>query len=184
MATRATYSFESDFNEQTVTFYIHWDGYPEGAAMYFWNMHKNSNFKGVLADVFIKANPMSAELTANHELHGDTEYRYYVDSDGYLVAKKREFNENMFVVFFQGHYAEFINHYNQYLVKHDSDYEKLFRISDSVRVETGSVSKYLTLTEVKQKTLAFYADVLDGLEQYEKCLAFWSDEFHRIRTLK
>jgi len=184
MATRATYSFERDFNEQTVTFYIHWDGYPEGAAMYFWNMHKNRHFKGGLADVFIKANPMSAEFTDNHEFHGDTEYRYYTNSDGNLVAKKREFHENKFIAFFEGHYAEFINTYNKFLVEKDSDYETLFKINDSVRIKTGSVSKYLTLSEVKQKTLTFYADVLEGLEQYKKDLALWCDEFHRIKALK
>lgn len=81
MSTRATYKI--DFT----TFYIHWDGYPEGAATYFQNAFKHRHTmedrapNATLADDFIRANPR-AELTPSHDSHGDTEFRYTVEIDG------------------------------------------------------------------------------------------------------
>lgn len=80
MSTRATYHFhpEADWRNP-VTIYCHSDGYPSGAAQYF---HACAMFpgdsKGGMAELFIRANPESAELTDSHEAHGDTEYRYTV----------------------------------------------------------------------------------------------------------
>lgn len=82
MSTRATYKI--DFT----TFYIHHDGYPEGAAEYFEAALKfrdtcdidrapNASF----ADDFMRANDR-AELTESHDAHGDTEYRYTVTTAG------------------------------------------------------------------------------------------------------
>jgi hypothetical protein len=74
MATRATYEFNS--NDSKTTVYIHWDGYPTGAAVYFYNMIMNTS-KGDLATQFIRANK-EAEITESHERHGDTEYQYTI----------------------------------------------------------------------------------------------------------
>lgn len=74
MATRATYCFK-DVGHKT-TAYIHWDGYPAGAAEYF-NNALISKSKGYLATKFIKAN--DAEITQSHEIHGDTEYQYDIE---------------------------------------------------------------------------------------------------------
>lgn len=81
MSTRATYEIDG------FTFYIHHDGYPEGAAMYFNNALKwpqqaeerapNASF----ADDFMRANPR-AELTESHDAHADTEFRYTVWTEG------------------------------------------------------------------------------------------------------
>lgn len=81
MSTRATYKIDG------TTFYIHHDGYPEGAAEYFKNALEwpdraperapNATF----ADDFIRAN-LCAELTPGHDAHGDTEYRYTVTTAG------------------------------------------------------------------------------------------------------
>lgn len=74
MSTRATYQIKSGFG--TVTLYIHYDGYFEGAAHYF---HKTLDLMRTserdLLPCFLWANEL-AELTASHEIHGDTEYRY------------------------------------------------------------------------------------------------------------
>lgn len=81
MSTRATYEIDGH------TFYIHHDGYPDGAAMYFHNALRwpevaeerapNANF----ADDFMRANPR-AELTPSHDAHADTEFRYTVWTQG------------------------------------------------------------------------------------------------------
>jgi hypothetical protein len=74
MSTRATYQIKSGFS--TVTFYIHHDGYFEGAALYFRN---TLDFMRVaerpFLPCFLWANER-AELTSGHKAHGDTEYHY------------------------------------------------------------------------------------------------------------
>ena len=79
MSTRATYRFEPDSNGITAgtTFYIHHDGYPEGAAAYLYAMLDHGNTHGGLADRFHRANER-AELTSSHYVHGDTDYRYTI----------------------------------------------------------------------------------------------------------
>lgn len=82
MSTRATYQIDS------YTFYIHHDGYPEGAAMYLYEALKHEDKRSrdyspnaSFADYFIRANNR-AELTKSHESHGDTEYHYTVKTSG------------------------------------------------------------------------------------------------------
>ena len=79
MATRATYQFNSKNPEVTTTVYIHYDGYPQGAAYYFYQTLLNPS-SGNLATQFIKANNQ-AEITKSHEAHGDTEWQYTIDGD-------------------------------------------------------------------------------------------------------
>lgn len=71
MSTRATYQFIPEDSRFTpaVTIYIHHDGYPEGAAVYLEDAH--------CAETFIRRND-AAQITASHEIHGDTEYRYNI----------------------------------------------------------------------------------------------------------
>lgn len=88
MGTRATYLFEAgDFTPATC-FYIHYDGYPEGAAAYFRAMLNERNTRGGMPCQFLRANAL-AEFTASHRAHGDTEYRYTVKRDGSLVVSTR-----------------------------------------------------------------------------------------------
>jgi len=80
MSTRATYEIDG------TTFYIHYDGYPTGAATYFMSALEyivedkpraiNSGFK----DIFIRANEL-AEITESHATHADTEYRYTITTN-------------------------------------------------------------------------------------------------------
>lgn len=80
MATRATYRFINNRTATDVCVYIHWDGYPRGAAMYLEKalIHATDNKRTLLAS-FIAANE-SAEITSSHEAHGDTDYRYDIDA--------------------------------------------------------------------------------------------------------
>jgi hypothetical protein len=83
MSTRATYRFEDGpkpydyLRHGPITFYVHHDGYPAGAALYFYQMltHERERGNGGLAEQFIRANE-GAEFTRSHSAHGDTEYRY------------------------------------------------------------------------------------------------------------
>jgi hypothetical protein len=77
MATRATYEFHEP-DKEPVWVYIHWDGYPEGAARYF-SLWLKKEDPTVLA--FLKAN-RQGEVTEGHDAHGDTEYRYTVHLKG------------------------------------------------------------------------------------------------------
>lgn len=79
MSTRATYQFETRMG-RLVTFYIHQDGHPKGAAFYFNNALKAEQNGQELAARFFRANP-KAEFTTGHDAHEDTEYRYQVILD-------------------------------------------------------------------------------------------------------
>lgn len=88
MSTRATYRINPARRDEYarhrgITFYIHHDGYEDGAAVYFWRMLTGDASRGVrggLAERFLRAN-LGAEFTSSHEAHGDTEYRYDLEGE-------------------------------------------------------------------------------------------------------
>ena len=183
MATRATYSFEQEFSKKVLTIYIHWDGYPAGAAIYFWNMYKHLHVKGKLAEAFVKGNPMNTEFTKSHDWHEDTEYRYYMDQEGFLIAQSiKPFTGDNIKTIFSGHYAEFINQYDEILVKHNKEFERLHLLSDAA--QAISYCSYLTLTEVKARLLDAYISVLNGGDSDKKDLSIWEAEYQRLKSLK
>jgi len=109
MSTRATYQFLPDRSEfkPNVTFYIHHDGYPEGAADYF----RATIARGSIGvDNFFRANAR-AEFTRDHEAHGDTEYRYTINpGKGTIEVRTRpDFNEGEWPISFYGKLIDFIN---------------------------------------------------------------------------
>ena len=109
MATRATYSFKSQYGAKT-TIYIHFDGYPQGAALYF-NQMLTSPSKGDLATQFIRANA-SAEITKSEDSHGDTEFHYEIEGDGpdaILTAYEMPYPDREKKCFYTGKLYEFIN---------------------------------------------------------------------------
>ena len=83
MATRAAYEFYNK-EKRIISVYIHWDGYPDGAAMYlnrtlkgsYWNFNNQYIFFDFITE-FIKLN--DGEITAGSEAHGDLEYIYKID---------------------------------------------------------------------------------------------------------
>lgn len=91
MSTRATYKFES--REGVHTIYCHHDGYPAGAAAKFYSTLISPS-KGNLATQFIRAND-GAELTASHEIHGDTDFTYTITGQGpdaTVCVSKRDYD--------------------------------------------------------------------------------------------
>lgn len=123
MSTRATYQFESKHRD-TVTIYIHHDGYCEGAASYFYNAFLAG---GMSPENFIRGNDR-AELTKSHDWHGDTEYRYTV-RDGYLTAEERqdvEFDSypHGWRTIFLGDWVDFVNSHPQLV----DDFQPLKRL--------------------------------------------------------
>lgn len=107
MGTRATYKIEGHF------FYIHWDGYLEGAATYFLNMLSTQS-KGGYAEAFLRGNDQ-ASFTESHDAHGDTEYRY--DYDGkVLKAYKGNWDNDEWELVFEGSIVKFISEYAETLI--------------------------------------------------------------------
>ena len=89
MATRATYQFSNNsLAGEDVTVYIHYDGYPLGAAQYFMNAINEKMDSGKpLLEAFITANDKAC-ITRDHEAHGDTDYRYWTDGKMIRVEKR------------------------------------------------------------------------------------------------
>ena len=122
MSTRATYQFRSSreanfgHSHPTVTFYIHYDGYPDGAACYLADavLYTAKDCHGGLVANFLRANPL-AEFTDSHEIHGDTEWRYTVtrvkDAETLLVQERESGNWDnpTWREYFNGPLANFLN---------------------------------------------------------------------------
>jgi len=108
MATRATYQFISEWSG-THTAYIHHDGYPEGAAQYLFKEIDGGDVMIFNINAFIRHN-RKAEMTASHEIHGDTEYRYTVEGTR-LIAQKRVNFTDQFDTFWNGCVADFVQEY-------------------------------------------------------------------------
>lgn len=120
MSTRATYSFETE-DAGKVTFYIHYDGYEEGAATYFDAMTKNTG-RGSLADKFLRANEL-ATLTKSHLFHYDTEYRYSTNKAGIVTVSKRIDYSDKWINIFKGTIEAFIKAHLDERVN-GTDYDK------------------------------------------------------------
>lgn len=87
MSTRATYTInETAFNEDVSTsFYIHSDGYSEGAASYFYKMFTTPEGRySSLMMQFIRGNE-TAQLMPNKECIGGLEFTYQLNEKGELV---------------------------------------------------------------------------------------------------
>lgn len=100
MSTRATYLFKANEQHDDICFYIHHDGYEEGAATY---MNKARVAWTVGAESFFRNNE-GAKLTKCHQAHSDTQYRYtFIDKKTVVVEKGRSLSE-----IFNGTIKEFI----------------------------------------------------------------------------
>ena len=103
MSTRATYKFYNTQLTNSATVYIHWDGYPKGAADYIAGAIDNKGRINV--ESFIRAN-RGAIITQSHSSHGDTDYRYDFHRNGEISVSKRtiekvgdEYEENWNLIF-------------------------------------------------------------------------------------
>lgn len=134
MSTRATYRIKEAHPDGDIIqyFYIHYDGYPEGAASYFKEMLANfETFRekypiGVESLSFRRGKAIIAfgmlqyaEYTADHEEHGDTEYYYdlfYIHPQNLWRVKATKINRGSDEgrndkVLFQGPLQEFITNF-------------------------------------------------------------------------
>jgi hypothetical protein len=119
MATRATYRIIPK-GAHPFTLYIHYDGYPAGAAMYF---HRAIESQRKTADygrpaggkdlpcAFIHANIEVVEFTMDHEIHADTEYRYTynVETDMMRAEERMDFSSTWRVIY-SGSLAGFLSY--------------------------------------------------------------------------
>lgn len=112
MSTRATYLFAAGSYIPAVCYYIHHDGYLEGAAEYFLRAVVHANHCGGLPAMFIRANDR-AEFTASHEVHSDTEFRYTVmPGEPQLLAEKCYLSQGgRWLTAFEGSLVDFIKQY-------------------------------------------------------------------------
>ena len=117
MGTRATYQFkgsEKSYDRGTHTVYVHWDGYPEGAATYFYETLCKPS-KGNLATQFIRA-VEHAQLTESHDAHGDTEFHYELVGEGteaVVIAYRIDFDSRKHTPFFHGKLIDFVERYKK-----------------------------------------------------------------------
>ena len=131
MSTRATYSFISD-NLPAVTFYIHCDGYKEGAAQYFYNAVVSENESGSFVSKFLRANER-ADFTRSHDAHGDTEYRYTLSDSFLLTVEAYNHTSDDWGVDFTGPLDQFINDYSGAYVENP---QKVFMLNGRLTVES------------------------------------------------
>jgi hypothetical protein len=107
MSTRATYQFKNNYLGADTTVYIHHDGYPRGAAIYFKDAAESGR-KGV--EGFIAANE-GAHITERHEIHGDTEFRYTVEINQLTATHRVNFSDEWEEIF-KGTIDEFIDKFH------------------------------------------------------------------------
>lgn len=115
MSTRATYRFmhtQARPGQPEVSYYIHHDGYPEGAAHYFVAACTFENDYCGLAENFLRANDR-AKFTSGHDAHGDTEYRYDVRMDTIVVQARAGYSSDEWEQIFAGPLVEFIEKYGE-----------------------------------------------------------------------
>lgn len=169
MSTRATYQFAGErtpglnHSFPTVTVYIHHDGYPEGAACYFWNMHHVASYDRAPLVCFIRANER-AELTESHEAHGDTEYRYTLRGT-FLTASHRRLSDDSraFVGFFAGELVEFINKYGPGGVE---GFETLRVVPVNYCEGYGNRTELLTRTQITTRITSARAELDSYRERF------------------
>lgn len=113
MSTRATYTIidKKRGKVERAHYYIHYDGYPDGAAEYFKKFAEYKNKRGGAICQFLRAVDL-AEFTDDPDLHGDTEFHYEINAvDMSLKAYSMEWDSPKRTLFFFGGMEEFLNKY-------------------------------------------------------------------------
>lgn len=165
MSTRANYEFYANGKLQA-RFYIHHDGYLQGAATYFHKAllknggHAKHNY---IIDAFYKANE-GCEISPN--LHGDIEFLYQYDVeleiltaikiDYYWDEDKQEYIKSEDVVF-KGTVHRFVNLNLMIFSETLQEYEGVLHSCDSDKVKEEKIVK-------------------DNLWQYGTCLKLLKQE--------
>ena len=153
MSTRANYIFKSG-RKTLATFYIHHDGYPEGAASYFQNALILGNGKINSPDLFLRANE-NCEIS---DIHGDIEYLYEFNiktqmincyavyfTDNYKMLKSPRYKEDIYS-FINRHFMVF-SYVRKFSYKGEKGNEKRIK-SENTWHHISVQDKY----EIKPKT--------------------------------
>lgn len=144
MPIRATYLLPAETSCQQVCFYIPYDGYPEGAATYFYKMYQCENKQGGYAECFLRANS-DAKFTKNHEARVDTEFRYTINVQNILSVWKKAIFANQWSIIYEGPWYQFVNKYLR-----ASEHLYLFRLSKNR--EDGTI---MTISKAQRWIKAF-----------------------------
>jgi hypothetical protein len=125
MSTRATYRITATHSggSESQCFYIHYDGYPHGAVVYFEEfldnlekIIKDGRYRDGKCIAAFGMLPLS-EFIDDHDSRGDAEYRYNIyynreEEDFYLTAFEHRWageGRDIWEEFFKGDLREFIN---------------------------------------------------------------------------
>lgn len=156
MATRATYKIDG------VCFYIHYDGYMDGAAGYFWNMHHAmGKGRGGYAEAFLRGNDL-AEFTKSHDWHGDTEYRYDLKDETLTVWELGGLDNPKFKKAWSGSWWLFVNEHSRMI----EGFERLAKINNRVWTRSELVARIDEVsTHLKTYSTKFpaYTGNIDGI---------------------
>ena len=162
MSTRATYLLPAGDISQPICFYIHYDGYLEGAAHYFYKMHQCKNKRSALAGRFFRANAY-AEFTRSHETHGDTEYQYTINYQGILSVRQKESFNGEWRSIYEGLWYEFVN---QYLTGAEHLYAfKLSNYSERATIMTIAEAKtYVRAFDKNSKQQYYFLQHIEAVQ--------------------
>ncbi|MBO9492089.1 hypothetical protein J7384_17135 [Endozoicomonas sp. G2_1] len=138
MSTRATYSIKN-LNGQTRHFYIHHDGYPSFACVYFYRMlERPDSDRGCFDAAFLRGNPEAEPIESADEF-GGLEYQYHFDAKtGELSYKTIDIRDDSI----QNHKIDlwdFINQQTEYKSRHPwpvTFYKPVHNFNNSLEILT------------------------------------------------
>lgn len=190
MSTRATYEFNNE--DVKTTMYIHHDGYQEGAASYFYNALCYENKRGAIATYFLRANH-GAEIVRSHDQHGDTEFRYDIDGNGFsaeITCLKYLWDGDYWRSVFKGSILEFIERYsaniNNYspfkLVK--ADYSEQYHNTETITAVIDNALSHLKAWGHLSSDFKGGANWQSTLRTLEICLGAFPQLDYRTEEIK
>lgn len=177
MSTRATYEFipENEVIGGKTFIYVHYDNYPEGAAVYFYNTLINLS-KGDFATQFIRANEM-AEITKSHEYHADTEYRYVVKGYGpkaklkcFTVDNNWANGEKTVTLVFEGEICEFIEKNKDMIENYHQFMEVPVKYGPNRLMNLEVAEKYLQSEFGPLSNLRTWRGKIEGSSNWDSCV--------------
>lgn len=174
MGTRATYEFVRE--NFRICYYIHWDGYLEGAASYLLDAVTNPS-KGGLAESFIRSNEL-VEFTPGHNAHGDTEFSYIINEvDGSLIARAKKWEERSWKHIYVGTIQDFISKYSKTVVRKINHSYKTKKM-----LEADLTTAKRELKDYKKK-FPSHSGNISGLEDSIKRIKELIDFFNDIKDV-
>lgn len=178
MSTRATYEFisaDGDAIDSRTFIYVHYDNYPQGAAVYLYNTLINPS-KGNFATQFIRANEM-AEITKSHEWHGDTDYRYVIKGYGpkakikcFDVSNNWDTGDKVIKLVFDGYVCDFIESNKDMIDNYHSFIEVPTKYGPNKLMNLEVAEKYLNSEFGPLSNLRSWKGRMEGSSNWESCV--------------